>query len=470
METTGKSTKQRRAKEPGATSFREKLSYAMGDMGCNFVWTFTSAFLMMYFTDSVGISAAFIGTMMMITRILDGASDIAMGIVIEKTHTRWGKARPWLLFFSLPFAISLVLLFNVPSSLAVAGKQVYMYATYIFMTVICYTVVNLAYNAMLPRFSLTPHDRNVVSAVRGVVVIITALAINIATPILIGMLGGQQNQQSWKIVSIAYAAISLVMLMITFFGVKEKISPKTDANGKIEKVHIPSALKILLKNKYFYIATVLFVLFYAINGMGAVTVYYARDILGDFQLYSLIASIMILPMLVGIPMMPALYKKFGKRNVMLVGALVSAAGCALQLISPANLTMYIAFSIIRGFGSIMFSASIFTLASDIVEFSEWKHGIRTEGLVTSVNSFGMKVGTGVGAGLVGWVLALGGYNPAAEMQSLSSLQSMIALQLVIPMVFSLLLAVLLIFWDIDKFRPQIEKALGKRTQDAGEAA
>jgi len=437
-----------------ASSFGTKLCYAAGDIGCNFVWTFVSGFLMLYYTDSVRMSAAFVGTMLFICRVFDGGSDIVMGFIIEKTHTRWGKARPWILFSCLPLAVSLMLIFNVPGTLGETGKHIYIYATYIFMAVICYTAVNLSYNAMLPRFSLTSHDRNIVSAIKGLAVIVAALAISIITPLLLNAFGGQQSQSAWRMISGLYAAVGLVMLLITFLGVKEKIPPNIDSEGKLVQIPIKKALSILLKNKYFYLATALFVVFYAITGTGGVTIYFARDVLGDANLFGLISAVAIFPMLIGIPVLPALYKKFGKRNIMLLGTLVTAAGCALQLINPDNLTFYLVFAVIRGFGSIMFSLPIFTLASDIVELDERRHGMRTEGLVTSVNSFGIKVGTGLGSALVGWLLTLGKYNADAAVQLQSSLNAMILLQIGLPLIFNVLLAVLLIFWDIEKVQKQ----------------
>ncbi|GHT94488.1 MFS transporter [Spirochaetia bacterium] len=448
---------------PGATTMGEKIRFGLGDMGCNFGWTFISGFLTLYYTDSVGISAAFVGTMMLITRVLDGVSDLAMGVVIEKTNTRWGKARPWLLFGGVPMALSLALIFNVPAGLGETAKNGYVFLTYVFMTVIAYTAVGVAYNALIPRFSLNADDRNVVSAVRGVVVIVTALVISIGTPELLKAFGGQQSARAWSLTSILYAALALICLMITFLGVKERIPPKMDlTTGKVESTPIKRALGILLRNKYFYIATVLFIFFYAINGVGGITVYYCRDILGRFELYGLISAIGIVPMVLTIPFAPALYKKFGKRNVMLVGAVIAAGGCVVQLTAPSVLTVFLTGSVVRGFGSILFSASIFTLASDIVEFSDWKHGIRAEGLVTSVNSVGLKVGTGLGSALVGWLLDFGGYNAALGTQPRSALNSMIILQIGVPLILFAALAVLLLFWDLEKLRPQIEKDLAQK--------
>ena len=447
---------EKKATDPKASSFGTKMCYAAGDIGCNFIWTFVSGFVLLYYTDSVGIAAAFIGTMLFVCRLLDGITDISMGVLIEKTNTRWGKARPWLLFFCVPLAFSLILLFNVPGDFSETGKQIYIYATYILLASICYTVINLPYNAMLPRFSLSSHDRNIVSAIKGLAVIVAALVISIITPFLLEAFGGQQAQGAWTRIALIYALIALAMILVTFFGVKEKIPPSVTEEGKPAKVPVKKALKSLLRNKYFYLATFLFVAFYASTGIGAVGIYFARDVLGDANLLGLISAIAIFPMLVAIPILPAVYKKFGKRNVMLAGALVSALGCALQLIEPANLTLYLIFAVVRGFGMIMFSMPIFTLASDIVELDERRHGIRAEGLVTSVNSFGMKVGTGLGSAMVGWFLAWGHYNADAEVQASSALTAMVNLQIGAPMVFSLIIAVLLIFWDMEKHQERAD--------------
>jgi GPH family glycoside/pentoside/hexuronide:cation symporter len=455
-------TKPKKERQPGSSTTGEKIFFALGDMGCNFIWTFTSGFLTLYYTDSVMLSAAFVGTLMFVTRFLDGISDIAMGIVIEKTQTRWGKARPWLLFASAPLAISLILLFNVPSSIGENGKHIYVLLTYIFLAVIAYTAVNLAYNTMIPRFSLNPDDRNVVSAVRGGMVVVAALVISVVTPGLIDSFGGQSSQRAWTAISAIYASLALILLLVTFFGVKERIPPTVDEEGKPQKTPIKKALAVLLRNKYFYIATALFVLFYANTGLGGVTIYYVRDILGNATLFGLVTVAGVLPMLLALPVMPLLYKKFGKRNMMLLGSVIGIVGCVIQFIAPATLIVYLAGCIVRGFGGIMFSASIFTLASDIVEFTEWKHEIRAEGLVTSVNSFGLKLGTGVGAGLVGWVLAIGRYDASLAVQAQPALNAMIALQIGIPLILCVAQTVLLIFWDLEKLRPQIEKELERR--------
>ena len=157
-----------KVKDPLTSTTLEIILYGLGDVGVNIIWALPSSFLMLYYTDSVGISAAYIGTMMLICRLFDGVSDILMGVIIDKTHTKWGKARPWLLFMGLPLIVSVFLTFHVPGSWSENAQKVYSFVTYFVMSVICYTAVNLAYHSMLPRFSLTSQDRSVTSVIRSV--------------------------------------------------------------------------------------------------------------------------------------------------------------------------------------------------------------------------------------------------------------------------------------------------------------
>ena len=169
------------------TTWKERIGYSIGDVGVNLVWILPSSFLMLYYTDSAGISAAFIGTMMLICRLFDGISDILMGILIDKTHSRLGKARPWLLYMSLPLMLSILAVFYVPPFLGSDGQKVYSFITYFLMSVVCYTAVNLSYHAMLPRFSLTSQDRSIVSVVRSVFSLLATIVVSTITTMLLSL-------------------------------------------------------------------------------------------------------------------------------------------------------------------------------------------------------------------------------------------------------------------------------------------
>lgn len=300
------------------TRFLTKVLYGLGDAGVNLLWILPSSFLTMYYTDNVMLNAAFVGTMMLICRLFDGVSDVIMGIIIDRTKTRFGKARPWLLWMGIPLVISVLLVFYVPVGLSGTAKQAYAFATYFLMSVICYTAVNIAYHSMLPRFSLSSQDRSSVSAVRSVFSMLATIVISTITPSIIEGFGGYNVQMAWTTTVLVYGVIAEICILITFFGVKERFSVSSDT-GDTEKgkTELKDSVKILLSSKYFYISVFLFISFYISNGTSGITIYLARDVFGNSDYFGLLNIAGMIPMLVVVPFMPMLYRKVGKRNAMM---------------------------------------------------------------------------------------------------------------------------------------------------------
>lgn len=447
------------------TTKLEKFSYGMGDVGCNFIWSFASAFISFYYTDSVGVSIAFVGTMMLLARVFDGFSDIGMGIIIDKTNTKYGKARPWLLFACIPFAISLILVFNVPASFSDFAKGIYIYITYFFMAVICYTIVNLAYHAMLPRITVEPKDRITITVVRSMMVMVAIMVINSITNPLLEVLGGNTNQSAWSKLVFIYAIIALACLLLTFFIVKEKVGNTENSEGKKHSdVSIKSALKVILKCRYFYIAAFVFFLQYFSSGVtSGVGIYFFKDVIGNTNLFGIISIIGVIPMVTLMPFMPRVFAKFGKRNTMVCGLVIICVSSVLQYIGlmaeEININLYFATTALKAIGGVPIQAAIFTLAADVVDYTSWKDGVRVEGITTSINSFGMKVGTGLGAAAMGWILQFGKYDGKLAVQPDSAIAAMKFISVGIPLIVSLLFIFMLLFWDIEKHQKDITKSL-----------
>lgn len=441
----------------------EKFCYGMGDVGVNLVWTLPSSFLMLYYTDSVGISAAYIGTMMLICRLFDGFSDVLMGVIIDKTHTRWGKARPWLILMTIPMLLSIYFTFKVPAA-GVGMQKVYIFLSYFIMSVICYTAVNLSYHSMLPRFSLTSQDRASVSALRSIFALIVSVVVATITPMLLAGFGGSTSQAAWSKLNLIYCVVAFVAIMITFSQVKEKKLLDENEQSKQAEPAVPlkEAVKILLSTRYFYISVFLFLSFYISNGTSGIMIYYARDVLGNENLMGLLSMSGMVPLLLAMPFVPALFKKFGKQKPMFVGMIISALCAFLMLLNPKNLMFYVGLSIVKSLASAPVMSAMYTFAGDIVDFNQWKHGIRTEGIATSVNSIGMKLGTGLGSALLGWMLAWGKYDATLAEQPSSAITAMIIVAIVIPALVSLASAVLLYFWDMEKYQPEIIAYLSNR--------
>lgn len=249
-------------------SLGEKLAFGAGDCGCNFVWNVLALFMTIYYTDSVMISAAAVGGIMLASRIFDGISDLVMGAIIDKTKTRWGKARPWILW-SAPFmAIALILTFSVPD-ISETGKVIYAFCTYFFLTVIVYTASNLPYNALLSFITDDQKERTSLSSIRFFMVNFLVIILSFVTPPAAKALG-------WFGITTIYGIIAMCCLLITFFFCKERVEP---VEVKKENISFVKSLGYLVKNKYFIYLAIIFVIDYimfAVNGSSGM--YYVKYI------------------------------------------------------------------------------------------------------------------------------------------------------------------------------------------------
>jgi GPH family glycoside/pentoside/hexuronide:cation symporter len=459
-------------RRPWISTTGEKIRFALGDVGCNLIWGCVGSYLTLYYTDNVLMSAAVAGNIMMIARLLDGLSDIIMGFIIEKTKTKWGKARPWLLWMCLPLMITFLMTFHVPSALSGNAKVAYVAITYTLMCAVTYTAINMAYITLFTLFAPDSNDRNVATTFRTLFAMLTALVVGMVGMPMLNAMGGVKSQAAWDKMTFIFSILSLICIMITFFGVKEKKLTAEDvaevsgweveSKEKKEYMSLKEVFKNLSKSKYFYIAALLSVAYYFGNSTGGINVFYARDILGDENLVGMIGLVSLPTMILGAVLAPILYNKFGKRRIMVLGSCVTIASTAIQLIDPYNMLLFFIMYAIKGIGTMLFGAGIGTLPGDVADWSEWKVGERAEGIVTSLSSFGCKVGSGVGGALVGWLLALGKYDGAAGVQVQSALNSEIAMMIGVPMVLGFIQILLLFVWDMEKKRPIIMKELEER--------
>lgn len=269
----------------------EKIAYGMSNMGGNICNTLIASFVTLYYTDNVGIAASVVGTMLLIARLFDAISDIAMGGIIDKTRTKWGQARPWFVVSIIPFILSIILVFMVPENFGNTAKVIYMYVTYIFSGVICYTVNSLSAVSMQSLMTGDKKERMGLNASYQIFGFISILAVNIIT-------SGLAQKLGWRNIAIVYAIISAVILFITGLVCKERrcLVVANDEGKKEEKITLREGLPVLIKNKYFYILLMLSVINYiTINTFNAGGVYYATYVLGNGAMFGLMTIAGMLP-------------------------------------------------------------------------------------------------------------------------------------------------------------------------------
>lgn len=438
-------------------SIKEKACYGIGSGGGNIITQLLGTFLTAYYTDTVGIAAAAIGTMMLLTRFLDGISDILMGGIIDKTNTKWGKARPWLLISAPLICVGLILTFNVPSALGENVKLVYAYLTYIFLNCITYTAYMISHTALLSRMTLDIHDRQTMTS-------INQIANNIVQLIVTGFTLKFVEMWGWTVVSVVYGIITTLMILICFWGTKEHL----DMNVETEEVHVENvplkqAVPALLKNKYFYLVAALFILALSIaSGNGSMTVYYCEHILEDMNMMTPLSMALTLPVIIGNFFVPAIVQKYGHQKTLIISSVLMLAGFLIVAFAPYNAVAAVVGTVVRGFGNGAIFACGFALSAQVVDYGEWKYQVRSEGLVNSCVSFGQKVGLGLGAAIASWIIAAGGYVGTATVQTAEAKNSIVFAYTWFGVILAVLLLIVSILLNIDKYEGKIKKELEER--------
>ena len=373
----------------------------------------------------------------------------------DRTKSRFGKARPWLLRMCIPFAISGILLFSVPTSWAATPKLVYVFITYNLVSTVIYTAINVPYSALNALMTQDPYERSVLSIFRNLLATAGTLIINTFTLPLVEKFGNDAS--AWTKTFCVFGLVAVAAFLINFFGTKERVKPASAGeDGKVKDVPFKEGLKALFKNKYWIMMTgmlALFFLMYSVNG-GA-TVYYAKDILGDRNLVSTINGIFNVVQILAMFFIAMLVKRLGKKNVFAIGLVLDIIGMLLLNFAGGSMAGIVVSSVIRGIGNACGGATMWAMVSDTIDYGEWKTGYRTEGLVNSACSFGYKIGNGIGSALLGMILEIGGYVGDAAVQSASALRSIEVCFVWIPIAVYACGLLIMKFWKLDKEFPQI---------------
>ena len=443
-------------------SLKEKISYGCGDLASNLILALTSTLIVYFYSNVVGIAMGTVATIMLISRIFDGLTDIGMGIIVDKVNSKHGKARSWILWLAIPFSLSAILLIAIPAGLPMNAKVVYAFVTYNLVTTVLYTAINIPYGLLNSLMTRDQYQRSVVNIFRMTMAQVGSLVITSVTLPFINSLGGKQD--AWIKVTIVYAIITTILFFVCFRNTKERVTMTSGAAAK-DNIPLGVSVKVLLKNNYWLLLVLVWVvMMLGITLSGTVSTYYAQYIIGNNNYMSAFNAASTVPMLVGIPLMTPLIKKWGKRNIAMIGSLIGAAGCTLMLLAPANVTVLIIGNVIQGIGRASITGTIFAMVADTIEYGEWKTGVRVQALLYSATTFGSKVGVGVGSAVAGYVLQYVGFNAAMAQQNAAVIGALKGMYIVVPIVIGILEAVCFYFYKLDKSYDQIIADLQLREQ------
>jgi sugar (glycoside-pentoside-hexuronide) transporter len=398
----------------GKLTASERLGYGVGDLGINLYFISAMTYLLYFYTDVLGLSAAAAGGVFLVARVIDAVTDPLMGFVAERTRTRWGRLRPWILLGAIPLGVAAVLTFHVPD-LGATGKLVWAYATYVTFGLL-YTVVSIPYSALTASLTDDHGERTALSTVRMAFAFAGGYAISVGMLPLVAALGGGEAGFTRALTLFAVAAT--VLLWLTVALTRERVQPPPE-----QQLSVRDSLRAVFSNGPLLVVMVLFscgMLSFTVRQ--TVTLYFFKYNLGREDLVALFFGITLPVMLVALAGVPWLAERFGKAGGIIAGALVTIVGCFGLYFTPYDQLTWIFFwSCVVALGGTPIAVLGWAMIPDTVEYAQWRHGLRADGSIFAFASFFQKLAKALGGAGVAAALAVAGYVANLEQSAETTL-------------------------------------------------
>lgn len=438
-------------------SWREKICYGVADMGFNFYWTNIAAFLMIFYTDIFGISAAAAGSMLFAIKIINAVTDPLIGAAADRTRTRFGKFRPYLIWVALPLAVAGVLTYTTPN-LTGNGKLLWAYGTYLFM-MLCYTGINIPYNALSGVMSSDPQERTTINGLRFIFAFSGSTIVTAATPSLVKWLGHGNERLGWQLNMAFWGLAASCVFLLTFFNTRERIAPSA-----AQKTNLWRDIKDLAQNRswlvLFFLAPIIMV---TITLRNATAAYYFKYYVERPQLLAAFLPACMGAAAAGAALTPLMTRFIDKRNLlMLLMSITGVLSIAFFFIPKDQITLIFALQIAISLAIGPKSPLAFAMYADTADYNECCTGRRATALTFSAATFSQKLGTALSAAVMGWIFTKLGYVANAT-QTPESLKGILLLMSFIPALFAFAAVGVMIFYTLDKKQmAQVERELKQR--------
>ncbi|HEY9171820.1 MAG TPA: MFS transporter [Verrucomicrobiae bacterium] len=441
-------------------SWREKISYGAADMGFNFYWTNIATFLMIFYTDVFGISAAAAGSMLFAIKLVNAFTDPVVGALADRTRTRFGKFRPYLIWMALPLAAAGVLTYTTPN-LDQDGKLLYAYTTYLFMMV-CYTAINIPYNALSGVISSDPQERTTVNGLRFIFAFGGSTLVTAATPFLVKWLGHGNERLGWQLTMAFWGVAASGLFVITFLNTRERITPLPS-----QKSNVRQDVADLTRNGpwmvLFFLALIIMI---TITLRTATAAYYFKYYVGRPELMAAFVPAYMAAAALGASITPLLTRYLEKRKLlMLLMSVTGVLSIAFYFIPKDQIAWMFVLQVAIGLALGPKSPLAFAMYADTADYNEWRTGRRATAMTFAAATFSQKLGTALAAVVMGWVFTSLGYVANAT-QTPESQTGIVLLISFIPAVFAFLAVVVMVFYTLDnRTLKQIQVELAARKGD-----
>lgn len=448
-----------------------KVGYGSGDIAGNVVYALLSSFVMIFLTDTVGMNPGIVGMLIAASKLLDGVTDVFFGSLIDKTHSKMGKARPWMFYGYFGCAVCLVAIFVIPADISAVAQYAWFFIAYTLLNAGFYTVNNIAYSALTALITKNTNERVQMGSIRFIFAFSTSLLIQSVTVGLVAYFGG--GAAAWRTVAIIYAVIGVISNTISVMSVRE-LSPEELAEGEgevkedktEEKYTLIDAFKLLIANKYYLMLCASYILMQIYSATLNMGIYYMTYVLGNAHLLGVFSWCINIPIILGLVFTPALVAKFnGMYKLNFMGYTLGTAGRMGVVIAGylGSVPLMLVFSAVAAVGMSPLQGDMNALIATCSEYTYLTKGKRVDGTMYSCTSLGTKLGGGLGTAIAGWLLAFSGYDGTAAVQSASCINMLHIMYLWIPMFINLLITIILFRLDVEKANEALKVAAKSKT-------
>ena len=477
-----------------------KVGYGSGDVAGNVVYVLLSAFLMIYLTDTAGLNPGVIGTLMMVSRIFDGFSDVVFGTLLDRTSTRMGKARPWMLWGFVGCAAMIIAIFAIPTGIGTVGGYIWFFIAYTLLNSVFYTANNIAYSALTALVTRNSAERVQMGSIRFIFAFGTNLLIQSVTIQGVETFGG--GAQGWRAIAIIYALIGLAVNTLAVFSVRELPEEELEGDGPDagadnspnagaghqegqgagrqevestaeERPTMRESARMLLSNRYYLIILGIFLLTQIFTAMLNLGIFFMKYILGDAKLLGVFAWAINVPLIVGLLVTPVVVDRFKEMyRVNIWGYAIAVVGRLGVLVAAymGSVPLMLALSALASLGMSPLQGTLNAMIAEISEYTWLRTGKRIDGLMFSCTSLGVKVGGGVGTALAGWLLAASGYVRDAPVQPDSTVQMLYVMYVWLPLIANALILLLLTRLDVERVNTRLRADAADKTSGNGGAS
>ena len=439
-----------------------KVGYGSGDIAGNVVYAFLTSFVMIYLTDTIGLNAGIVGTLIAVSKLFDGITDVFFGSMIDKTKSKMGKARPWMFYGFFGCALTLFGVFAIPTNIGQTAQYAWFFICYTSLNAVFYTANNIAYAALTSLVTKNSRERVEMGSFRFMFSFGTNLLIQSITFVAVEAFGG--GAEAWRTVALIYCIVGIITNTLSAFSVKE-LSDEELREGETEeeedsKLTFVQTFKLLVSNKYFVMICGIYILQQLRAAMLSVGTYYMTYVLLNQNLFGVFSWAINIPLIIALAITPELVARAKGMYKVNKYSYTFATACRVGIIIAGymgSVPLMLVFTVLTSLGEGPWQGDVGAVIASCSEHTYLKSGKRIDGSMFSCTSFGTKLGGGIGVALSGWLLDMSGYINNGAVQPDSCISMMSVMYLWLPFAFDLIITIVLSFLNVEEANRKLKE-------------